>query len=325
MQLGETVEVDLGTVAPGSPSGWAAYVAGVLVGAPPGGVPRFEGSTSPSTATSRSERGCRPPLRSSAPSGPPPATSSASASSRGDAARARLAAACVRAENEVAGAMTGGVWTRPPRCCAVRGTPSCWTAAAGRRPTSRSTSPSYGAGYVLLVTDTRASHELNDGQYASRRRVSEAAAATLGARVAARRRPAPTSTTPSRASATRSRSVGSATSSPRSLASTRRSRPSRPHDLAAVGRLFDASHTSLRDDYEVSCDELDVSVQAARDAGALGARMTGGGFGGSSIALVPAASVADVTRTVAAAFAQRDWVAPRSFLVTAGSAAARDA
>ena len=53
--------------------------------------------------------------------------------------------------------------------------------------------------------------------------------------------------------------------------------------------------------------------------------MTGGGFGGSSIALVPAASVADVTRTVAAAFAQRDWVAPRSFLVTAGSAAARDA
>ena len=62
----------------------------------------------------------------------------------------------------------------------------------------------------------------------------------------------------------------------------------RAGDLAELGRLFDASHSSLRDDYEVSCAELDVSVEAARAAGALGARMTGGGFGGSSIALVPA-------------------------------------
>ena len=64
-------------------------------------------------------------------------------------------------------------------------------------------------------------------------------------------------------------------------------------DLAEVGRLFDTSHASLRDDYEVSCAELDVSVEAARGAGALGARMTGGGFGGSSIALLPAAAVDD--------------------------------
>ncbi len=58
-------------------------------------------------------------------------------------------------------------------------------------------------------------------------------------------------------------------------------------DWAALGPLLDASHASLRDDYEVSCEELDVTVEVARQAGALGARMTGGGFGGSAIALVP--------------------------------------
>ena len=51
-------------------------------------------------------------------------------------------------------------------------------------------------------------------------------------------------------------------------------------DLTAVGPLLTASHRSLRDDYEVSCEELDVVVETALSAGAYGARMTGGGFGG---------------------------------------------
>jgi galactokinase len=96
-------------------------------------------------------------------------------------------------------------------------------------------------------------------------------------------------------------------------------------DLAEVGRLFDESHTSLRDDYEVSCAELDVSVQAARSAGALGARMTGGGFGGSSIALLPADAVDTAVAAIAQAFAERGWRAPASFAVTAGDSAHRDA
>jgi len=99
----------------------------------------------------------------------------------------------------------------------------------------------------------------------------------------------------------------------------------REGDLAEVGRLFDESHASLRDDYEVSCDELDVSVEAARAAGALGARMTGGGFGGSSIALLPADAVDDAQRAITAAFAGRGWRAPASFAVTAGDSAHRDA
>jgi galactokinase len=96
------------------------------------------------------------------------------------------------------------------------------------------------------------------------------------------------------------------------------------HDLAEVGRLFDASHTSLRDDYEVSCDELDASVEAARGAGALGARMTGGGFGGSSIALLPAGAVDDAVSAITAAFAEHGWREPRCFVVTAGAAAHRN-
>ena len=98
----------------------------------------------------------------------------------------------------------------------------------------------------------------------------------------------------------------------------------RAGDLEEVGRLFDASHASLRDDYEVSCDELDVSVEAARSAGALGARMTGGGFGGSSIALVPVGAVEAAQDAVHTAFAARGWHEPVCFVVTAGAAAHRD-
>ena len=58
-------------------------------------------------------------------------------------------------------------------------------------------------------------------------------------------------------------------------------------DMTALGRLLDASHASLRDDYEVSVPEVERAVGACRDAGALGARIMGGGFGGSVLALLP--------------------------------------
>ena len=61
----------------------------------------------------------------------------------------------------------------------------------------------------------------------------------------------------------------------------------RAADWPALGALLDASHHSLRDDFEVSCPELDLAVTTAREAGALGARLTGGGFGGSVVSLVP--------------------------------------
>ena len=84
----------------------------------------------------------------------------------------------------------------------------------------------------------------------------------------------------------------------------------RAGQLDRVGPLLSASHSSLRDDFEVSWPEADAAVEAALEAGALGARMTGGGFGGSVIALVPAAATADVTAAVAAMFARRGWRSP---------------
>jgi galactokinase len=58
------------------------------------------------------------------------------------------------------------------------------------------------------------------------------------------------------------------------------------HDLEAAGALLDASHASLRDDYESSVPEVERTVEAIKRAGAAGARMVGGGFGGSVLALL---------------------------------------
>ena len=84
---------------------------------------------------------------------------------------------------------------------------------------------------------------------------------------------------------------------------------------------MDASHESLRVDYEVTCPELDLAVETARAAGAHGARMTGGGFGGSAIALVDAQDIEKVAHAVATAYEHEGFGAP-AFLDAAPSAPA---
>ncbi|UVI34917.1 galactokinase [Brevibacterium spongiae] len=93
--------------------------------------------------------------------------------------------------------------------------------------------------------------------------------------------------------------------------------------IRGIGELLLASHTSLSKDYEVSCVELDAAVAAAMDAGAIGARMIGGGFGGSAIALVDADAVDDISAAVTEAFAERGYRAPDIFAVSAGPGAGR--
>jgi len=83
--------------------------------------------------------------------------------------------------------------------------------------------------------------------------------------------------------------------------------------VASIGPLLTASHQSLRDDYEVSSAHLDSAVEAALAAGALGARLTGAGFGGCAIALAPVGSVPDIVASVDAAFGRRGFVAPAYF------------
>jgi galactokinase len=93
-------------------------------------------------------------------------------------------------------------------------------------------------------------------------------------------------------------------------------------DLHAFGQLMRQSHLSLRDDYEVSCDELDVMVEtAARLPGCYGARMTGGGFGGCTVNLVEADAVADFTSTLAAGYEQATGRAPQIYVCAAADGA----
>ncbi|UUZ58472.1 hypothetical protein [Nocardioides sp. B-3] len=83
-------------------------------------------------------------------------------------------------------------------------------------------------------------------------------------------------------------------------------------DPAEFGARLTGSHASLRDDFEVSCAELDVVVEACPAHGALGARMTGGGFGGSAIALLPEAVVDVTVASLQQEFAGRGWTEPRA-------------
>jgi len=242
----------------------------------------------------------------------------------------------VRAENDIAGAPTGGMDQSAALLCRADHALllDCRSGATEQVPFDLAGGgPAAGegdgagdgtaSGHVLLVTDTRAEHSLNDGQYGQRRSSCEQAAAELGVDSLRDVDPAGLVDALSRLSddVLRRRARHVVTEIARVRAAVEALRAG---DLAEVGRLFDASHASLRDDYEVSCDELDVSVEAARSAGALGARMTGGGFGGSSIALVPADAVDDAERTIAEAFAERGWREPASFAVTAGAAAHRN-
>jgi len=98
----------------------------------------------------------------------------------------------------------------------------------------------------------------------------------------------------------------------------------RGHDYAALGALLDASHTSMRDDFEISTPELDLAVEIARENGALGARMTGGGFGGAAIALVPLDDVSRVQVAVDGGFAEHGFGQPEVFTVAASDGAIRD-
>jgi galactokinase len=91
----------------------------------------------------------------------------------------------------------------------------------------------------------------------------------------------------------------------------------------AIGPLLDASHESMRDDFEISCPELDLAVETARSNGAIGARMTGGGFGGAAIALTPLDAEEQVRSAVGQAFALAGHKAPDIFTVTPADGAMR--
>lgn len=288
---GGIVELPAADLAPGRDAGWATYPAAVLwtlreAGYDIGGADIHFDSTVPVGGGLSSSAALQV------------ATALALTELYGVAlGRQDLALLCQRSENVYVGAPVGVMDQTASACCTqghvlhldVRGL------VARQVPLDLA-----GAGLALLVVDTRVKHSHADGEYASRRAGCEEAAAALG--------------------------VGSLRDVPyeglegalAALPDDRLRRLTRhvvtenqrvervtalllEGDVAGVGPELSAGHASLRDDFRVSCPELDLAVGTGVAAGALGARMTGGGFGGSAIALTPVEAVPAVSAAVAAA------------------------
>lgn len=221
-----------------------------------------------------------------------------------------LVEACVRAESETVGAPTGGL----DQAISVHGEPEhalLIDFATGEREQVPFDPAAHGLG--LLVINTRVSHELTDGGYGSRREQCDEAARLLGVEQLSQATSANGLRDPL------DRRVRHVLTELERV--DRFVEALRADDWATLGPLLDASHASLRDDFEVSCEELDVAVETARGAGAIGARMTGGGFGGSAIALVPHEVMDDVVAAVTQAFAERGWEEPECFTADPGEGA----
>ena len=175
-------------------------------------------------------------------------------------------------------------------------------------------------GYEMLVLDTKTPHSHVDGEYGTRRATCEAAAALLG--VPALRDvtdlDAALSQLPDETMRRRVRHV--VTEDARVLQALE---VGRSGDLAALAPLLDASHASMRDDYEITVPTVDLAVETARSAGALGARMTGGGFGGCIIALTRAGDADRIGAAVADAFREAGFGAPEWFTARPAPGAGR--
>lgn len=184
----------------------------------------------------------------------------------------------------------------------------------------------HGVGLGLLVVDTRVKHALGDSAYGDRRTACARAAAALGI------------------GALRDVEAGDADAALEQIATkageevmrrarhvlSEQARVLATAELLDAGRLADigdvlvAGHASLRDDFEVSCAELDLVVETAMGSGALGARMTGAGFGGSAIVLAHAPHLCGIAQEIAARFTAAGYGAPLCFAASASPGARRE-
>ncbi|MFF2505200.1 galactokinase [Streptomyces sp. NPDC058067] len=180
-------------------------------------------------------------------------------------------------------------------------------------------------GLRLLVVDTRVKHELGDGAYAERRAGCEAGAAALGV---SHLRDVPYAELPDALAKLTDLTDEKVVRYVRHVVSDDH-RVERvialldAGDVRAIGPVLTEGHVSLRDDLRISCAELDLAVESANAAGALGARMTGGGFGGSAVVLVEEADAEAVTKSVTEAFATAGFTPPRVFPATPSPGAHR--
>lgn len=374
LQIPGTPEARIADIAPGTVSGWFTYVGGVAwamdqeggadIALPPDfGADLLIDSTVPvggglsssaallaSTVLALLELSC--PLRASAALEPLPV---GGCGPDNDDLRARLAQVCMRAENDVAGARTGGL----DQTAALRSLPGQAMVIDFR---DFSIEPvqidAAAADLSFLVIDTRAPHDLADGQYSARRQACEDAADAAGvehlrdllpphlgfpelereAARAARERAveealAACAAAPAMAGAVaREQLDGWIRHVFTDMALVERARtlftdraPVDEQTWTELGELFTTSHASMRDRLRASREELDVAVTTCLDQGALGARLVGGGFGGAVLALVRRDRMEATAQAVAHAFADRGFASPVFLPLAPGRPAHRDA
>ncbi|OHV05322.1 galactokinase [Mycobacterium talmoniae] len=291
-----TVRLPLDT-APGAVTGWAAYVAGVIWALRAAGHPVPGG-----TLSITSEVAIGSGLSSSAAleCAVLGALLAATGTRLDRLEQARIAQ---RAENDYVGAPTGLL----DQLASLFGAPDT-ALLIDFRDTTVSPVPFQPTGAVLLLIDSRAAHQHVGGEYAARRASCERAAADLGVaslRDVQQAGAAVLGGVRDPVDARRARHI--LTENQRVLDFVAALADS---DLVAAGRLLSASHASMRDDFAITTDHIDLIAATAVTAGALGARMTGGGFGGCVIALVPDDRAAVVAAAVRQAVAAAGYVEP---------------
>lgn len=307
-QAHDTFRMD--RLAPGGVTGWASGLAGVAwalqqtTGAP---VPAFQALVDSNV-----------PVGSGLSSSHAVEVSLALALAEltgADVDRRDLARITQRAENDFIGAPTG-IMDQSASLLSTAGHAillNCRTLETEHIPL-----PLEQAGVRLMVVDTRVAHRNNDGGYAARRNACEESARLLGVETLG---DVPTGTDLSELPEhlrPKARHVLNERARVQTAVNCLRA-----GDWAGLGHALNESHESLRDDYNVSCPELDLAVETMQKAGALGARMTGAGFGGSAIGLFCDADIPQAKTAVKEAFAHAKWVEPRLFTVLPGPGADR--
>ncbi len=323
-QSEQVLEINARELEPGCVEGWPAYVAGVLWALR-------------SFISGSATQGMDIMVDGQVPLGAGLSSSAALECAAAEAIESLLSLgttplervrACITAETDFAGASTGGLDQSASVLCREGHALFLDCRDFSTRPVPWDLASQ---GLALLITDTRAEHSHVDGEYAARRADSEAAARVLDVPtlrevqigqegedlpVLLERIEDPTVRRRARHVLTEIQRVQQfdellAAGSVRT-------------QVEALGALLNASHDSLRDDYEVTVPALDVAVDAARSAGAHGARMTGGGFGGSTIALVEADQAEQVAAAICEAFAAQGLGEPSFFLALPEEGAGQD-
>ncbi|WP_206308701.1 galactokinase [Streptomyces sp. A1136] len=311
------ITLDLATLDPAhrprGADGWAAYPAGVAWALREAGLP---------------VGGADLHIRSDVPTGAGLSSSAALEVATGLAltelygltpTRPELAALARRAENAYVG-VPCGIMDQTASACATEGHVLRLDTRGPRH--DHVPFDCAAAGLRLLVIDTRVKHDLADGAYAERRASCHRAAARLGL-------PALRDLPFEELDGALGRLDDPVARRRVRHVVTENERVLRVGELLGAGRLRETGalltegHASLRDDYAVSCPELDLAVTTANAAGAYGARMTGGGFGGSALALIDAEAEPAVARAVTDAFARAGHVPPRITPVTPSAGAGR--